>query len=70
MGRLGLPDQSATAWRRTLVPDGQRLIGFGPSDDGKRATTVMLFDAVGTEQPIVVQVDSPFWSSSWQRLPS
>jgi TolB protein len=52
----------------TWSPDGQYVIGFGPSDDGKRATTMMLFDAMGERPPITIQVDSPFWSSSWQRL--
>lgn len=77
--RIGVTDPMGSATRTieglpilagapmTWSPDGQRLIGFGPSADGQRATTMMLFDAVGTAAPVVVEVDSPFWSSSWQR---
>lgn len=54
----------------TWSPDGTRVEGFGSRDPGAQdiATTLSLFDTLGSAPPIVVVVDSPFWSSSWQRL--
>lgn len=54
----------------TWSPDGTRVEGFGSRDPGAQdiATTLSLFDTLGSAPPIVVAVDSPFWSSSWQRL--
>lgn len=52
----------------TWSPDGTRLIGFAGDSGGTVARTLSTFDATGALPPVAVQVDSPWWSSSWQRL--
>jgi TolB protein len=46
----------------TVSPDGTRLVGFD------QAKGVQLLDLSGQGDPIDVDVDSPFMSTSWQRL--
>jgi Tol biopolymer transport system component len=52
----------------TWSPDGTRLVGFAHEPGPNVATQMLLLDPTGVADPAVVQVDSPDWTSSWQRL--